>query len=74
MDFYPGGGSQQPGCLDLGPLSFGFTNLEFGVSCSHSRALQYFQESLHARPGAGKVSHDFIIYVSIYLYASTSFI
>ena len=49
VDFYPAGGSNQPGCLDIG----GLINLMPGMTCSHSRAVQYFQESVHAWPGSG---------------------
>ena len=61
MDFYPGGGAQQPGCLDLSllPISIGLT-WSTKATCSHIRAVQFFKESIRAWPGSG--SYHSIIY------------
>ena len=52
IDFYPNGGHHQPGCNKLCPippfcLNFDLWDL-FNESCSHSRAIQYYVESIQA--------------------------
>jgi len=56
IDFYPAGGSHQPGCtaICVGSMCLNYTieDLIKG-GCSHDRANQYFIESIASSPGAG---------------------
>ena len=51
MDFYPAGGSHQPGCTDIcllgNCLNVTLNDLLKG-GCSHERANLYFEESIRA--------------------------
>ncbi|XP_046639786.1 lipase member H-like isoform X1 [Daphnia pulicaria] len=49
VDFWPNGGSSQPGCIEIPNSSAGILsimNLFLGGICSHRRAVEYFMESL----------------------------
>ena len=53
VDFYPNGGAHQPGCNDvcMVGLCFEFNLWDlFSGSCSHSRAHQFYIESIFSAP------------------------
>ena len=57
VDYYPNGGSHQTGCNDI--VCVGTSCLEmdlwdlFNGACSHTRAHEYYVESIYAAPVGG---------------------
>ncbi|KAI8494204.1 hypothetical protein Bbelb_279640 [Branchiostoma belcheri] len=57
VDFYPEGGAQQPGCDESiisrveNLFTDGFATIDHALSCSHSRAIELFTESINSPCG-----------------------